>query len=231
MRDHTIYSIAIELIDSIMKKRMHRSIRVLTIARLTKKKKKYLRKKWTNEGGGEGTRYRFIVIVHRSWFAIRLNTRVETMFDNSRGLLIDAVTPATVCNPKCCRGHAVATCARRWQDHQLGELIAQQKYQETKSTARCRRAARNVTRDIVMRDTARAGWWVVRWKRVRKRWDWGWGGEFSYPRYSLQRVNVSRRWESMQAESFNPFFSCLVLRHQKSQGHRKKTCFSWSIRW
>lgn len=102
--------LAIELIDSIMK-------------RISTNRKKYLRK---SERRGEGGALSFYRLIDR--FAIRLNTRVETMLDNSRGLLIDAVTSATVCNPKCCRGHAVATCARRWQDHQLGELIAQQKY-------------------------------------------------------------------------------------------------------
>lgn len=86
------------------------------------KSKKVSTKKWTKRRGGR------VIVLSFNRFAIRLNTRVETMLDNSRGLLIDAVTSATVCNPKCCRGHAVATCARRWQDHQLGELIAQQKY-------------------------------------------------------------------------------------------------------
>lgn len=140
------------------------------------------------------------------------------MFDNSRGLLIDAVTPATVCNPKCCRGHAVATCARRWQDHQLGELIAQQKYQETKSTARCRRAARSdgMSRETLLCETRRGrggGWWD---ENVWEKDEIGGGGEFSYPRY-LFNVLTSHDGERACKRKASILFShawCVIKSHR-----------------
>lgn len=91
-----------------------------------------------------------------------------TMLDNSEGLLIDDVTSTTVCNLKCCRGGVVATCARRWQDHQLGELIAQQKYQETKSTAYRAPVRQSVT--VQIRNTNESvGGGCSRFQRVRKK--------------------------------------------------------------
>lgn len=147
--------------------------------RISTNRKKYLRK---SERRGEGGALSFYRLIDR--FAIRLNTRVETMLDNSRGLLIDAVTSATVCNPKCCRGHAVATCARRWQDHQLGELIAQQKYAGDGNRRVANRGCtfgRNVTSVIAKYGRGRGGRGWLWWKRARKRWD-GAGGGKSHPR-------------------------------------------------
>lgn len=124
-----------------------------------------------------GTRYR--LIVHRSRIdgdsrsgLIRV---IETMLDNSRGLLIDAVTSATVCNPKCCRGHAVATCARRWQDHQLGELIAQQKYagDGNRRVIEAAFSGQNVTSLITIAEEG-GGWGVmVMIKTCEKKMRWG----------------------------------------------------------
>lgn len=124
-----------------------------------------------------GTRYR--LIVHRSKIdgdsrsgLIRV---IETMLDNSRGLLIDAVTSATVCNPKCCRGHAVATCARRWQDHQLGELIAQQKYagDGNRRVIEAAFSGQNVTSLITIAEEG-GGWGVmVMIKTCEKKMRWG----------------------------------------------------------